>query len=226
MRPTDLLSLLRRSGLFVGVALLIAMAALAGFAELAEEVREAEFKAFDRLVLLWVGSHVRPAYTPYVLGLSFLGSPLGVSVVSTLFGVWLLARRKAWDAATLLVVMLGGGALTVSLKALFRQPRPDVFPPLAVELSYSFPSGHALLGLCLYGFMGYWLVAQAPRQWWRWILGAMGAALAVLIALSRLYLGVHWPTDIAAGGLAATFWLASCLVVRRWMAGARPETRD
>lgn len=210
--------LLRKLGLYYLVALAVALASLAGFAELADEVKEAEFHAFDRSVLLWVGQHVQPAWTPYVLELSLLGSPLGIGLLGVLFGVMLLARRKAWDAATLLVLLLGSGALTYGLKHFFRQPRPDVFPPLSIETTFGFPSGHALLSVCFFGFAAYWIVAQAPRVGWRWVVGALWVGMALLISLSRLYLGVHWPTDVLAGWLAALFWLSSCLVARRWLA--------
>ncbi|HEY9856267.1 MAG TPA: phosphatase PAP2 family protein [Stenomitos sp.] len=208
----------RTLGLSLTVSLSLAMASLVAFSALAEESMEAEFRGFDRAVLVWVGHHVRPAWTPYVLQVSMLGSPLGMSLVSLLFGVALLARQKAWDAATLLAVMLGGGALTMGLKALFKEPRPHVFPPLAHETGYSFPSGHAVLSFCFFGYLAYWIVAQAPRDGWRWILGALSAGMALLIALSRLYLGVHSPTDVTAGMLAAVFWLASCLSIRHWIA--------
>ncbi len=218
MRTAELLTLLQRLGLYFVVTLSLAFLALAGFAELAEEVLEAEFRGFDRTVLTWVNAHVRPEWTPYVLELSFLGSPLGISLCGLLFGVLLLGRKKAWDALTLLVLLFGAGALTVGLKSLFRQPRPDLFPPLTLETSFGFPSGHALLGTCFFGYVAYWIVAQGPRSWWRWVLAALCLATAVLISLSRLYLGVHWPTDLAAGTLVAIFWLSGCLSIRRWIA--------
>lgn len=221
MRTIDLPTLLRRSGLYFLVSLSLALLSLYGFAELADEVLEAESRGFDRAVLRWVNAHVRPEWTPYVLELSFIGSPLGISLCGLLFGVLLLARRKAWDALTLLVVLLGGGAQTVSLKALFRQPRPDLFPPLTLESSFGFPSGHALVGFCFFGYVAYWLVAQGPTAWWRWVLAALSVGTAVLISLSRLYLGVHWPTDLVAGALAAVFWLSCCLAIRRWIAETR-----
>lgn len=217
MLVTRLGQLLERLGLLFVGALTVAMLALAAFAKLAEEVLESEFKSFDRAVLVWVGHHVHPSWTPFVMQLSSLGTPLGITLLGTLFGVGLLARRRTWDAATLLVVLFGGSALTVGLKALFRQPRPQVFPPLSVEASYSFPSGHALLSLCFFGFLGFWVVAQSPRTWWRWLAGALIASVAVLISLSRLYLGVHWPTDVVAGNLVALFWLSSCLAIRAWL---------
>lgn len=224
MLAARLLRFLETLGLFFVASLFLAIASLIAFAVLAEEVMEAEFTHFNRVVLVWVGQHIQPSWTPYVLGLSFLGTPLGISLLSVLFGLVLLARRKAWDALTLLAVMLGGGALTVVLKALFKEPRPNAFPPLSIETSYSFPSGHALLGLCFFGYLAYWLIAQAPRVWWRWMLGALSLGMALLISLSRLYLGVHWPTDIAAGSLAALFWVSCCLAIRNWIARSRLPT--
>lgn len=223
MPSAALLRLFKKLGLFYLLALSIALAALIGFTELADEVMEAEFRGFDRSVLLWVNGHVPPDWTPFVRELSFLGSPLGISLLGALFGVLLLARRQAWDAATLLVLLLGGGALTFGLKQLFRQPRPDVFPPLSVETGFGFPSGHALLSVCFFGYVAFWVAAQGPRAWWRWGVALLSVGMALLIALSRLYLGVHWPTDVAAGGLAALFWLSCCLGVRRWVAA---HTRD
>ncbi|MNX90434.1 PAP2 superfamily protein [compost metagenome] len=73
------------------------------------------------------------------------------------------------------------------------------------------------MSVCFFGFLAYWTVAQGPREPWRWLVAIGCLLLTGLISLSRLYLAVHWPSDIVAGALVGFFWLACCLAGRRWV---------
>ena len=98
----------------------------------------------------------------------------------------------------------------------FALSRPEVFEPLYTVSSFSFPSGHSLISFCLWGFAGAWYLLNDPARPRRWIVMLLCLALAALIAVSRLYIGVHWPTDVVAGMLLATFWVTVCLAGREW----------
>lgn len=209
--------LLKRVGWYYLFAFGVAVSTLIAFARLADEVRETETARFDQAVLSWVQGHVNPEWTPMVVVTTLVGSVPAIAVFGATFILYLLVRKKVLDAATLGVVLIGGGGLTFVLKHVFRQARPHLYASPVSEASYSFPSGHALMAVCFFGYLAYWIVAQGPRDFWRWLVALACLLLSGLISLSRLYLAVHWPSDIVAGTLVATFWLACCLAGRRWV---------
>lgn len=211
--------LLKKLGWFYAITLALSASALWAFTEVAEEAIEQETIALNRRVLFAIQDHVNPLGDALALALAAVGSLTGIGLVGVAFAVWLYRRGRLLDAATLVATLAGGAVLTFVLKAAYRHARPDLFPRLVDEVTYSFPSGHASMALCLYGFIGGWLIAQAPREPSRWLFGALCLAFALAIGLSRLYLGVHWPTDVAAGWAIAMFWLAVCMGGRRWLSG-------
>lgn len=206
---------------FYGVALLLAAGALWLFGWLASEVLEQEMVGLNSAVLLWIHGHATPGLESLAFFLSWLGSFYGSTIVVLLFGGALLMRRRTIDVFALAAIVGGATVLTYTLKEVFRQVRPQVFPPLAIETSFSFPSGHSLTSFCLWGFIAAWIVMQAPRELWRWAAAAAAVGVAVMIAASRMYLGVHWPTDVTAGMLIAIFWVAVCVSGQRWLMARR-----
>ena len=210
-------AVLRRLGWFYGIALAISAFLLWAFAEVAEEVIERSAEPINRTVLLTIHGYASPSLEWIALGLTTIGSIIGIAVVSLAFGAWLYRRRRLADLATLVAAVGGSAVLTYALKTAFRQERPVLFPSIVKEVTYSFPSGHSLASFCLYGFIAWCVVARAPLERWRWGVAAACVALAALIALSRLVLGVHWPTDVLAGAIVATLWLTIVLAGRRWL---------
>lgn len=191
------------------------------FAALTEEVLEGEFVVFNHAILHVLHALSAPWLDRLALGLSALGGIVGTLVVSSLVLVLLLVMRRTIDALAFLILLAGGSALTVVLKHVFRQPRPALFESLAPETSFSFPSGHSLISVCLYGYLGMLLALGRP-PWGG--LAALGLWLVPMaIMWSRLYLGVHWLTDVVAGALVANFWLLVCLLLRRSALRRRPR---
>jgi undecaprenyl-diphosphatase len=182
------------------------------FAELADGVVEGESRRFDRAVLLWVHSHAPgwldgPMRLVTALGYYWVVIPL-LAVTALVF-----YRKGLRLSAVLLVVSTSGSILlTTVLKAVFERSRPELFDSGYTASFYSFPSGHATVAVGFYGTLTL-ILAYRLRGYARWLVLGCGVSLVLLIGLSRLYLGVHYPTDILAGFLAAPLWLVFVGVV-------------
>ena len=176
------------------------------FTELSDEVVEGESRAFDRAVLLWIhntfGERLDgPMRIVTALGDYWVVLPLlAVAVTFFYFRGWRLS-------AMLLVVSTAGSAvLTTVLKSVFERARPELLDSGYHASFYSFPSGHATVAAGFYGMLTV-VLAYRLRGKARWAVAVSGLLVVLLIGFSRLYLGVHYPTDIVAGYLAALLWL-------------------
>jgi len=155
--------------------------------------------------------------TSFFRMITHMGSTLGILVVTLLAVLWSVYKRRWLDALHVVVAVVGSWQLNNLLKHLFQRPRPDILH-LAEADGFSFPSGHAMIGISTYAVLAF-LISRAVR-------GAGGPTtvavafglLILLIGLSRIYLGVHYPTDIAAGYAAGTIWLCLCAAARRALA--------
>ncbi|MBA3389089.1 MAG: phosphatase PAP2 family protein [Rubrobacteraceae bacterium] len=213
---------------WLAVTLSLSFFVIWAFAEITEEVIEGESRRFDRAVLLWIHANF-PAWLDAPMRLV---TALGYySVVTPLLAVSVfIFLRRGWrlSATLLLVSTVGGALLTTVLKAVFHRARPEVFDSGYVASFYSFPSGHATVAVGFYGMLTL-LVAYRLRGPARWAVAVSGVLLVLLVGFSRLYLGVHYPTDVLAGFLAAPLWVISVGVVyATWVSirGLRtPETR-
>ena len=209
-RLADRLTLAAVVWLTVGLA--VSALIIWAFAELADGVVEGESRRFDRAVLLWIHAHSPewldgPMRLVTALGYGQVVLPLLAAVV---FAFYL----KGWtlSATLLLVSTVGGSLLTALLKAVFGRARPELFDSGYTGSFYSFPSGHATVAVGFYGALTL-ILAYRLRGPARWAVAACGVSLVLLIGFSRLYLGVHYPTDVLAGFLAAPLWVISVGVV-------------
>ena len=178
------------------------------FAEITEGVIEGESRAFDRAVLLWIEANVPgwldgPMRVVTALGYYWIVLPL-LAAASALF----YYLRWRLSAVLLLVSTAGGIFLTTVLKAVFRRARPEIIDSGYAAGFYSFPSGHATIAVGFYGSLAL-ILAYQLRGLARWAVAAAGLLLVLFIGFSRLYLGVHYPTDVLAGFLATPLWLVS-----------------
>jgi undecaprenyl-diphosphatase len=212
------------------VVALGAVAAMLGFALVADEVAEGETSGFDEWVLRAVRTHVvRSADSTaadIALNVTALGGyPVLVLVLSCVVG-FLLLEHKAWEALYVLVTTAGGALLSDVLKTLFARPRPSLLEPFVRVTSFSFPSGHALVSAVAYLTLGALLAAILPRRRSKLYVVSVALLLASLVGLSRILLGVHYPTDVLAGWFAGLAWALACWVVleilERRRARARP----
>ena len=185
-------------------------AALAAFLVLAHAVHGGETQRFDAEMFHFFQDRQEPIVHRLMLCVSLLASGWAISGVSLacLLVFWRKPARR-WDASNLLLAAAGGQGVVYGLKALFHRARPEA---VFASLGYSFPSGHAFAAVTLYGMLVYWLARgqERPRAVGVW--GA-GILLILLIGFSRIYLGVHYASDVAAGFAAGLPWLWGCLAL-------------
>jgi membrane-associated phospholipid phosphatase len=181
------------------------------FGVLAQQVQSgAPITVLDGMVATWFHSHASRRLTLFMLAITWLHSAWGILAMTAVTAGWLYRERlNAWIVA-LIVTVPGGMLLNVAFKHLFRRARPHFDDPLLTLATYSFPSGHTASATVLYGFLVL-LVASHVRERWRVAAAAAGAVLAVcLVALSRMYLGVHYLSDVLAAASEGGLWLAAC----------------
>jgi len=195
------------------LGLTLCLLALTGLGWLCHEVWEKETFRFDTALLSALHRSANPLLDRLMLSITWLGNPEFVvgTVVASLG--WLLWRQKRLESGVLIIACLGALLLNQGMKLTFVRPRPTLWQPLIREISYSFPSGHALGASVLYGFLAYLLARRYPRR--SYLIYASTIIIIGLIGLSRLYLGVHYPTDIIAGYIVGLLWLSICVALLR-----------
>ncbi|HEX3633453.1 MAG TPA: phosphatase PAP2 family protein [Casimicrobiaceae bacterium] len=157
--------------------------------------------------------HAVPAMTEVMIVISFLGAPSTLTVVSALVCAVLLAKRMYGRAVDVATLVLGGNLLNYGLKFLMHRGRPAFDDPLLALSSYSFPSGHAMASTVFYGFvLACVLPIPGPR---RGVAIAAGMVMIALVCFSRVYLGVHYVSDVLAGILEAIAWSTLMLAALR-----------
>jgi len=198
------------------------------FAWLAKGIFAAHFAAFDDGIITWLHSRWGPASDQVMLALTTLGEApvLAVFVALAAFGLW---RSGRWiDAAGLIMAAAGSGVLNQLLKLTFQRVRPSLFPGPLHLTSYSFPSGHAMGSLACYGMLAFVGIRLLRNRYSKILLGLAAALLILGIGLSRVYFGVHYPTDILGGYIASTIWLVFTIGVvqaAEWYAQRRSSAR-
>ncbi|MEP6790121.1 MAG: phosphatase PAP2 family protein, partial [Ramlibacter sp.] len=165
----------------------------------------------DMPVSAWFHAHTHPALTPVVLAFTNLHGTLGILVMATVLGLVLLKRHRPWWLLALVLTVPGGLLLNALLKQIFHRARPHFDDPLLTLPSYSFPSGHTAGATAFYGFFAVLLLSQVREPRYRAAIVAGAALMVFLVGLSRLYLGVHYLTDVVGAVVEGLLWLALCL---------------
>lgn len=163
----------------------------------------------DTAILLAIQKLHTPLLDQIMVGITFLGEPL--ALVLTCLGVEIVLLYKRRPEKTKLAIATASAVgLNFLLKSLFGRARPALWDRLVNVGFHSFPSGHAMVSMVIYGFIGYILVKQFPQ--WKKQISALTIVLILAIGFSRLYLGVHWPTDVLAGYAIGLVWLIVCIL--------------
>lgn len=223
LRLSRLAALVRKE-----LLLMVALAAVGGgvliFLRLADLVVEEETDAFDRAVFLAFrvagnpGETIGPAWLPPVMrDITALGGVAALTLIVLFTATYLVIVGKRGAAALVLVSVVSGTVLSQALKWWFDRARPDLVPGIVLPADASFPSGHAMLSAITYLTLGALLTRVEPNHQARVFFIAAAVAMTILIGVTRVYLGVHWPTDVLAGWTLGAVWALLCWIVALWL---------
>jgi undecaprenyl-diphosphatase len=192
------------------------------FVEVADEIREGDSERVDRAILLSLRhqNHLADPIGPRWLAevgrdITALGGVAVLTLVTVAVLGYLLLERKPRAAAFVLVAVVGAAVLSSTLKGWFERPRPDLVPHLSYVTSSSFPSGHSMLSAAVYLTLGAMLARQQRSLVLKAYFLIVAVSLTLLVGFSRVYVGVHWPTDVIGGWAAGSAWAAGCWLLAR-----------
>ena len=206
--------------MYLPVALIVVVGAVVtawagdSFLDLAELVhaKSTMLQNTDAGIHDWAVSRRTAGATEFFIAMTIIGGPVSLAViVAIVLAVLLFKRRFRW-AGYVLVTCAGGAVLNLELKRYFARARPDVAEMLRLAHGYSFPSGHAMGSTVTFGALAY--IAFRIARTWKWKAGALAFAITMVVsvALSRVYLGAHWISDVGAGVAAGLIWVAATTV--------------
>lgn len=195
------------------LAFLVILVPLSGFASLAEELREGDGFFFDMPILVGLHKLATPSVDFFFVWMSKLGYQYGVIPLDAGIAAWLVWKRRYRDALFFALAVVGSLVVNMGAKNHFTRMRPELWASIAPEMSWSFPSGHAMGSMTLGTALA--LLAWPTRARW-WVLGGAGL-FVLLVGMSRVYLGVHYPSDILAGWTAAMAWV----LAMHWLVASR-----
>jgi undecaprenyl-diphosphatase len=191
----------------------VLVAALVAYAAIAADVVEGgRLSSLDDDISAWVARSMPSVAEWLARVFSWIGGWVGVTIVIASVAVWLVHRGEAGLGVLLIVVALGGQLINSVAKAGYDRPRPTDGSPIDLPSSSSFPSGHALTGIAVFGLLGLLLARELPTRGGRIAAIAAGFAFGALIGASRVILNVHFLTHVLAGAALGLAWLAACLL--------------
>lgn len=206
----------RWPALYIAASLGISAFMLTLFIALAwETIFRNAMVVFDNAFIWLIRYFASPGLDRVMIFITDIGFGTGYIMIVAVC-LLLLAYFRRWrEVAGLAICLIGGGALNFWLKFLFHRSRPDLFRVIQ-ETGYSFPSGHVIASMCFYG-MGAFLIMRGISSWrGRLTVATLAGVLIIAIGISRIYLGVHYPTDVLAGLAAGSMWVAFCISLLMW----------
>jgi undecaprenyl-diphosphatase len=200
-------------GIFLLSGALIAVVCTWAFSEIAQHVRQGSTQHFDDAAMHWIGQHQYPALQSVMLEVTALGTGTVVGMIVLIAGMFLWLNQHRHSAILLIVTTLGGMVLDQLLKFGFARPRPQIFEWGTRAASSSFPSGHAMSSIIVYGTVAYLAARLQQNVRSRALTMTLAVIIILLICVSRLYLGVHYPSDVAAGLVIGLAWAGFCMAI-------------
>jgi undecaprenyl-diphosphatase len=196
---------------FMGLAFTLGLAVI--LAELVKDVWFREGLTWDAPLMLAI-HHLSSPWLDTAMRAATLMGGIGAIAVAALVAAWLCRKHKYSIAMSITVSLSGAAALTELMKILLKRPRPLLFPPLVAERGFSFPSGHVTAAVAVYGFLAVLLWRNNRRGW-----AIFSGACVFVVAVSRIYLGVHYPSDVLGAMTLTSLWLMIVLACHDWLLG-------
>lgn len=207
--------------LFFGLG--VAITALFFFGWLADEMAEGDTARFDDAIRGFVHSFAAPVLTKIMQTASFVGSTLFLVLLGVAIVITLYLKKHKHGAILFALTTIGSSILLFSLKLAFRRARPEPFFDTILPGSYSFPSGHSLASFCFYLALAAILTNRVERLWLKILIWTLAAALVILIGISRVYLGVHYPSDVLAGFIIGFIWVTTVAIGDKLLRLRKPK---
>ncbi|OMP66095.1 phosphatase PAP2 family protein [Domibacillus epiphyticus] len=182
------------------------------FFEVVDALRAKEVETFDTAVINVVQSWINEGRTARMVFITELGSVKFFTAATVLISLFLAIRKRYGWALFFIFVNALGGLFNSLLKEFFKRQRPDVLP-LIEQGGYSFPSGHSMGSFIFYGAVSFMLFRLIKGKWKKTIAALAAGSIVILIGLTRIYLGVHYPSDVIAGFSIGAAWLFFCIMV-------------
>ncbi len=210
----------RREHILFIISILIAAAISAVllnyFLDLTQQLEKGQLKSLDERVTDWMFAFRSDEMTSYVKFITDFGDAMAYVILIPLVGFLLYLRGHRWSLTIQgIIVLISTSLLNIWIKNLISRPRPLEDMRLVEAYSYSFPSGHSMSAIAFYGFLIYLSYKLVRNPWLKVFLILLNSILILSIGLSRVYLGVHYPSDVLAGFAAGLFWLLICIALFR-----------
>lgn len=200
-------------GIILIVGAVLAVIGTLAFAQLGEWVKQGSTQAVDVAILKWFGAHHTTLLTAAAVELTYLGTGTVVLMIVGVSALFLWHTEHKHSARLLLAAVAGNILLNGVLKLFFHRARPDVFAWQTVAVSSSFPSGHAMSATVCYGTVAYLVIRLQKHRISRIATLLAAVIIILLICTTRLYLGVHYPSDVIAGIIVGLAWSGFCMAV-------------
>jgi membrane-associated phospholipid phosphatase len=205
---------------FIIYSILILAAFTLMFLGFAYALEEHLLHQFDLTIITEIQSFISVKMTSVMEVFTFIGSASGIISIAIVTIIIMLFNKKWWECVFFVIAVIGSTLFNSLLKWVFHRARPTIHP-LVTETGYSFPSGHSMSSIVTYGMIMVFLVLFFNKAWSKTLIILVFSLLILLIGISRIYLGVHYPSDVIAGFSAGGTWLIVCLIFLRLIVAKR-----